>query len=181
MLLSYTVLTIIWSFLRSLVPFSISKRLHEAQTTTGWCKPFPNSEWFTEFNSIREHSRHCQCKNINFPWHKKNNSCNFTGGFVSNCFIFLFILINWRVCTSVHSVEPISKPLTFQTKMGWAEFLLCPTQDALHSRLLTCGESNHCHCAASALGVAVLFFVLFKQIKTFFVKAFLPYIFFRRV
>ena len=67
---------------------------------------------------------------------------------VSCLFIFYYY---WLVNKSGHSAKPIYKPLTFQARTGCAEYLPVKGRNALHSKLWTRGDSNHCHCATRAL------------------------------
>ena len=61
--------------------------------------------------------------------------------------------------TSVHGVKLIYHLLVFQTRMGCADYLFAQGRNALHRKLWTRGDSNHCHCAARALGAVVLFLI----------------------
>ena len=56
----------------------------------------------------------------------------------------------------IASCKTMFKPLAFQVRMVSAEYLLCPRQDARHSKLLTRADSNHCPCAEGLLGVFLI-------------------------
>ena len=73
--------------------------------------------------------------------------------------------------TCAQSVKPIFKPLVFQARRGCAEHMLWPRQDEWHIRSWTRGVSNHCHCAARALGV-VLFLIGNACIMCYFLFVF---------
>ena len=73
--------------------------------------------------------------------------------------LITFFHLLLQVTTSAHRNKPLFKTVVFQVGMGCAEYLLCPMKHALHSKLWTRGDSNHCQYAVRALGVVVLFLI----------------------